>query len=167
MAFAFVSTLHRQAVYVIRGSEPPAIWYRVNEPNGHKILPDGTHLIAAKGGIHHVGRDGKRIEVLGRQLAAPNDLALDGDGGVYVSAPAERESDQQARRSGIFYLDSKWSLHKVSDGFCYPNGIVVRPDGRALLVNDSCTRQIYEFQIAAPGTVGGKHVVAEFPDARL
>ncbi len=163
---AFVSTLHREAVYVIRGRDAPTIWYRVNEPNGHKILPDKTHLVAAKGGIHHVTREGKRIEVLGQQLATPNDLALDGDAGIYVSAPAEREPDQQARRSGIYYLDSKRSLHKVADDFCYPNGIVVRPDGRALLVNDSCTRQIYEFQITAPGILAGKRVVAELSDTK-
>ena len=56
---AFVSTLHRQAVYVIRGSDAPIVWYRVNEPNGHKILPDRSHLVAAKGGIHHVTREGQ------------------------------------------------------------------------------------------------------------
>lgn len=163
---AYVSGLHRSAVYRIRQKEPPAIWFRVNEPNGHKILADGSHLIAAHGGIYHVAPDARLLEILGESIATPNDLALDGDGGVYISAPAELEKDQQARRSKIYYLDWKGSVHQVADGFGYPNGIVVRPDGRALLVNDTDTRQVYELRINSPGTVTGRRVFAEFSDPK-
>ena len=34
---AFVSTLHREAVYIISGREAPRVWYRVTEPNGHRF----------------------------------------------------------------------------------------------------------------------------------
>ena len=143
---AYVSGLHRETVYRIRSNEPPTVWFRVKEPNGHKILADGSHLIAARGGIYHVGPDARLLEVLGGNIATPNDLALDGDGGAYISAPAELEKDQQERRSRIYYLDSKGSVHQVADGFRYPNGVIVRPDGRALLVNDTDTRQVYELR---------------------
>jgi gluconolactonase len=162
---AYVSLLHKEAVYRIQTSGAPTIWYRVNEPNGHKILQDGTHMIAARGGIHHVTPDGRLLKIFDENLVTPNDLAIDGDGGVYVSAPAPAESDQQKRLSGIYYLDSKRSVHRAADGFCYPNGIVVRPDGRSLLVNDSCTRQVSVFQISSPGTVTDQRVFAELPEA--
>ena len=92
---AYVSTLHRESVYVIRDPGAPEQWHRVIEPNGHKVLQDGTHLIAAKGGVHHVTPDGTLIEVLAPELATPNDLALDGDGGVYVTAPAQSDQDRE------------------------------------------------------------------------
>ncbi len=110
---------------------------------------------------------GRRLlEILGQSIATPNDLALDGDGGAYISAPAELEKDQQARRSRIYYLDSKGSVRQVADGFRYPNGLVVRPDGQALLVNDTDTRQVYELRINSPGTVTGRRVFAELADTK-
>ncbi|MCX5689916.1 MAG: SMP-30/gluconolactonase/LRE family protein [Planctomycetota bacterium] len=162
----FASTLHRESVFIIRGTSPPAVWYHAPEPNGHKVLPDGTHLLAAKGGLHHIDETGTLIEVLTPQLATPNDLALDGDGGVYISVPAESEQQRDGMQSGVYYLDSTGSVTKVAGEFCYPNGIVVRPDGRTLLVNDSCTRQIVEFQITAPGVLSGRRVWAQLPDAK-
>lgn len=163
---AFASALQKETVFVLRGSSPPAAWYRTTEPNGHKVLPDGTHLVAARGGVHHVDPDGALIEVLVSELTTPNDLALDGDGGVYVTVPAISHQDREAGRSGVYYLDSTRAVHKVADDFCYPNGIVVRPDGRSLVVNDSCNRRIYEFQITSPGVLSDRRIFAELSDAR-
>ena len=162
---AFVSELHRESVYVIRGSSPPALWHHVIEPNGHKMLQDGTHLVAARGGVHHIDPDGRLIEVLAPQLVTPNDLALDGDGGVYVTVPAASEEDGRARRSGVYYLDSARAVHRVAEDFCYPNGIAVRPDGKSLVVNDSCDRRVYEFQIDSPGVLSGRRILAELSES--
>lgn len=163
---AFVPGLHRGAVYRIGGGESPTVWFRATEPNGHKILADGSHLIAAHGGIYRVSPDARLLEILGQTIATPNDLALDGDGGVYISAPAELAKDQRANRSKIYYLDSARSLHEVAGGFRYPNGIIVRADGWALLVNDTDTRRIYELDITSPGTVTGRRVFAELDDPK-
>lgn len=163
---AYASTLHRQAVWIMRGSSPPVSWYSTIDPNGHKILPDGSHLIAAKGGIHHVDATGTLIEVLAPQLTTPNDLALDGDGGVYVTVPAVSGQEREAKQSGVFYIDSSRAVLKVAGDFCYPNGVVVRPDGKTLLVNDSCTRKIFEFQITSPGVITDRRVLAELPDPK-
>ena len=163
---AFVSVLHHQTVYTLRSSDAPAAWYRTPEPNGHKILPDGSHLLAARGGIHHVDSGGTLIKVLAPQLTTPNDLALDGDGGVYISVPAEAEQQRDSLQSGVYYLDSTGTATKVAGEFCYPNGLIVRPDGRTLLVDDSCTRQIVEFQITAPGVLSGRRLWAQLPNPK-
>lgn len=163
---AFVSVQNNETVVVIRGSAPPAVWYRTITPNGHKVLQDGTHLLAARGGVHHVDPEGKLIEVLAPELATPNDLALDGDGGVYVTVPAESDKDRKEWRSGVYYLDSSGAVHQVAGDFCYPNGIVVRSDGRMLVVNDSCNRRIHEFEITSPGVLSGRRLFAELPHSR-
>lgn len=162
---AFASVMS-ESVYVIQRFGSPAPWYQTVKPNGHKILPDGTHLVAATGGVHHVDPDGNLIEVLAPQLETPNDLALDGDGGVYITVPAASEQDRKANRSGVYYLDPTRTLHKIADDLCYPNGVVVRPDGKALLVSDSCNRRIYEFQITSPGVLTNRRLFAEISDPR-
>src|SRR5262245_49687592 len=97
----YVSLLHREGVYRVPTKDKPAKWYAVPEPNGHKILKDGSHLVAARGGVHHIAPDGRLLKILAPTVLTPNDLALDGDGGFYLSAPAPSETDRQAKRSGV------------------------------------------------------------------
>lgn len=163
---AYVSLLHRGAVYQILPGGSASIWFRVDEPNGHKVLPNGTHMIAARGGVHLVGADARLLKVFNDGMVTPNDLALDGDGGVYVSVPAETEAEQQKHLSGIHYIDAKGIVSRVAAGFCYPNGIVVRADGRALFVNDSCSRQVFVFQVASPGRITNQKLFVQFPDPK-
>lgn len=161
----YVSLLHRGAVYRLDPSGQPAVWVRLTEPNGHKVLADGAHLVAARGGVHRLSPSGERLGVISDGMVTPNDLALDGNGGVYVSVPAALRHDQRMGLSSIYYLDATGGAARVADGFCYPNGIVVRPDGRALLVNDSCARQVFLFDIQSPGVIRGRRVFAEVPDS--
>lgn len=163
---AFASVLANETVFVMRGDGPPERWYTTKEPNGHKILPDGTHVLAARGGVHHIDANGKMIAVLAPELATPNDLALDGDGGIYVTVPAESGDDRSAMRSGVYYIDAARVVRKVADGFCYPNGVAVRADGKSLVVNDSCNRRIHEFTIASPGVLTDRRLFAELPNPK-
>jgi gluconolactonase len=162
----YVSLLRRGAVYRLDSGGQLAVWLRVPEPNGHKVLADGTHLIAARGGVHRVAPSGQLLGVISAGMVTPNDIALDGNGGVYVSVPAALEDDRRQGLSSIYYLNAKGAAARVADGFCYPNGIIVRPDGQALLANDSCARQVFLFDIQSPGVLSGKRIFAEVPDAR-
>ena len=56
-------------------------WLKADNPNGHKILSDGTHLLCVKGAILHLDQDGCIIrkvstECNGAPLRAPNDITL-------------------------------------------------------------------------------------------
>lgn len=163
---AFASVVGKETVFVMRGDGPPQAWYRTTEPNGHKILPDGTHVLAARGGVHHLDASGKLIEVFAPELATPNDLALDGDGGIYVTVPAKSSDDRNAMRSGVYYIDAARVVRRVADGFCYPNGVAVRADGKSLVVNDSCNRKVYEFTITSPGVLAERRLFAELPNPK-
>src|SRR6478736_227600 len=68
--FAYASLLHSGQVVRLRFGSPPQVWARVVEPNGHRILPDGTHLIAAKGAVLRLGSDGRLLDTLASQFGA-------------------------------------------------------------------------------------------------
>jgi gluconolactonase len=144
-------------------------WAKTLAPNGHKILADGTHLVC-DGNAHavlHLDVNGKQLEPAakecdGKPLRAPNDLSLDTPhGGFYFTDPAN--SDEKNPNGTVFYVDSRGTTRIVADGLAYPNGIVLRPDGKTLLVGESWKNRILGYPVLGPGRVGPLTVFAELP----
>src|SRR2546425_1028682 len=80
----------QHAVYQLRPGLQPTMWLSLRIPNGHKVLRDGTHVVAGDGVILHVAPDGGLLDSLtsdgfGRPLRRPNDIALDANGRLYVA----------------------------------------------------------------------------------
>jgi gluconolactonase len=168
---AYVSLPHRDAVLRVPPGGTPEHWLMLDGPNGHRILPDGSHLIATRLGVLHVAPDGRLLDTVpvgspGSALLIPNDIALDGHGGFYVTAPADREEDR-ATSSRVFYVDAAWQVREAASGFAYPNGIVVRVDGRVLFVNDGGSNAVYRFDIAGPGDLRNQALFARLPDSGM
>jgi gluconolactonase len=138
-------------------------------PNGHKILGDGTHLIC-DGDLHamlHVSADGK---VLGKAsdkcgdkpLRGPNDLSLDtANNGFYFTDPGG--SDDKKLIGTIHYVDGKGVTHLCAEGLAFPNGIVLTPDGKRLLVGESKKNRILEYPVESPGKLGPMKVLCDLP----
>ena len=156
------------SVYRIRPGRAPEPWLPVRVPNGHKVLGDGTHVVAGDGVVLHVAQDGRVINSLmadrtGTPLHHPNDIALDGHGGFYVTDPGSGDPDHRDGR--VFYVDSAWTVSVGAEGFCFPNGLVVRADGRALYLGDGCDGGLYLLAIAEPGRLGRREVLATVSDS--
>jgi gluconolactonase len=166
----FASIRNPHAVVRLRPGRPPETWLALHIPNGHKILPDGTHWVAGDGALVHVSPQGQVLDSLatgpaGRPLRRPNDIALDGNGGLYFTDPGATEDEWKHRRGQVLYLDRRLTITIVADSFCYPNGVVVRADGRALYLDDSCDSRVYALPILAAGRLGAPRVFATLPDS--
>ena len=138
-------------------------------PNGHKVLADGTHLIC-DGDLHavlHVSAEGKILgkasEKCGdKPLRGPNDLTLDvANKGFYFTDPGG--SDDKKLIGTIHYVDAKGVTHLCAEGLAFPNGIVLTPDGKRLLVAESKKNRVLEYPIEMPGKLGPLKVFAELP----
>jgi gluconolactonase len=144
-------------------------WAETGAPNGHKILADGTHLIcdAERHAVLHLDVDGKELAPAatvsdGKPLRAPNDLTLDpSTGGVYFTDPAS--SDEKNADGSIHFIDAGRKTHTIGTGFAFPNGIVIRPGGRELLVGESKRNRILAFPVLAPGKLGEPKVLVDLP----
>ncbi len=139
-------------------------WARSAQPNGHRILADGTHLVAdgAEHAVLRFGRDGKRLAPLtmsdGSALIAPNDLTLDDSGGVYFTDP--RDSQIGSARGTVHYVDRAGVVTTVARRLAWPNGIAVDPSGAWLYVNESVSGRVLRYAIRAPGRLGAVEVFA-------
>lgn len=141
-------------------------------PNGHKVLADGTHLICdgAKHCVWHVGADGKIIgkassECNGKELRGPNDLTLDtANGGFYFTDPGG--SDDKKPIGTVHHVSKAGKTTLVAGGLAFPNGIVLTPDGKRLLVAESKKNRILEYPVESPGKVGKMRVLADLPEKK-
>lgn len=138
-------------------------------PNGHKILGDGAHLVC-DGDLHavlHVSAAGKIIgkasdKCGGKELRAPNDLSLDvAHNGFYFTDPGG--SDDKKPIGTVHYVDGKGLTHLCAEGLAFPNGIVLTPDGKRLLVGESKKNRILEYPVESPGKLGPMKVLCDLP----
>ncbi len=151
------------------GPKKTDIWAKTGAPNGHKILADGTHLIcdASQHAVLHLDDEARELapeSVMsdGKTLRGPNDLTLDtASGGVYFTDPGESSLEKPI--GTVHYIDSKRITHTVAIGLAFPNGIVLRPGGKELLVGESKKNRILAFPVLAPGKLGEPKVLVDLP----
>lgn len=145
-------------------------WAKLRSPNGHKVLADGTHLVC-DGGFNAVLRldaEGKLLGQAssmcdGQPLRGPNDLTLDQiNGGFYFTDPGG--SDDKKLIGTIHYVDKAGRTHLVDKGLAFPNGIVLTPDGKKLLVAESKKNRVLVYEVQSPGKVGPLKVFADLPE---
>ncbi|HKP87217.1 MAG TPA: SMP-30/gluconolactonase/LRE family protein [Blastocatellia bacterium] len=165
---AYISDTQNGTIYRVAMDGRATAWAKTGAPNGHKILADDTHLVC-DGNDHAVLRldPGGRVlgkassECDGQPLRAPNDLTLDREGGFYFTDPGG--SDEKNPIGTVHYVDANGKTHLVAQGLAFPNGIVLRPDGKSLLVGESKYNHILVYDVLAPGKVGPKRVFADLP----
>lgn len=145
-----------------------SIWAETGAPNGHKVLADGTHLVcdASRHAVLHLDANGKIIgkasaECNGKPLRGPNDLSLDPKGGFYFTDPGG--SDDRKLIGTVHYVDPQGKTHLVAEGLAFPNGIVLRPGGKELLVAESRRNRVLAYEVSSPGKVGPMKVFADLP----
>jgi gluconolactonase len=162
----YVSDTQHGTIYTIARDGTTRLWATTTAPNGHKILADGTHLVCDKGAVLHLDASGKRLpdaltECDGKPLRAPNDLTIDPAGGFYFTDPGG--SDVKNPIGTVHYVDRQGKAHRVAQGLAFPNGIVLRPDGKTLLVGESGHNRILAFPVLSPGKLGTQRTFARLP----
>jgi gluconolactonase len=166
---AYISDTQNGTVYRVTSDGSATVWAKTGAPNGHKILPDGTHLVC-DGSQHAVLRldaagkvlDKASSECDGKPLRAPNDLSLDPKGGFYFTDPGG--SGDKNPIGTVHYVDPKGKTHLVAEGLAFPNGVVLRPGGKTLLIGESGFNRVLIYDVLSPGKVGPMKVFATLPE---
>jgi sugar lactone lactonase YvrE len=141
---------------------------------GHAIgwLPDDRLLVTGEHLIRHE-RDGSVVVHADLSAISPygwSELTIDGRGNIYVNSigfdfdaeMTERVKDPTRSPTGVIALVTPdGSARKVADGIAFPNGMVVTPDNRTLIVSESFTRRLLAFDISSDGTLTRRRVWAE------
>jgi sugar lactone lactonase YvrE len=140
---------------------------------GHSIgwLPDGRLLVTGDRLRRHEpdGSVSVHVDLAPISEHLWSEMTIDGRGNIYVnsigfdfSEMAERVQDPSKSATGVIALITPdGAARKVADGIAFPNGMVVTPDNRTLIVSESFTGKLLAFDIADDGKLARRRVWAE------
>jgi sugar lactone lactonase YvrE len=135
-------------------------------PSGLGWLPDGSLLIVSMSDRRLLRYDGGKLAEHAdlSQLAAfdCNDMVVDANGRAYVgSFGFDLHNRAEFRAAGLICVEADGSARSVAEEIGFPNGTVITPDSRTLVVAESFARKLTAFTIAPNGDLGERRVWAE------
>lgn len=142
------------------------IWAKVDGANGHKIMPDNTHIVAAKNSVVQLDANGKLLKVVakefkGKPLQYPNDVTIDPQGGFYFTDSGD--SNPQNPNGTVYHVDTTGKINQVVTGLAFANGLLLTPDRKQLFVNESNRNRVLVYDVLSQGLVGPQKVFALLP----
>lgn len=137
--------------------------------NGACFLQSGK-LVSCRGTALDVVRwkdDGTVDQVLassydGKPFNGPNDLAISRTGWIYFTDPNFDLRDNQPE--GVYALSPSGDLTRIDEGIWRPNGIILTPDEKTLIINGTKQRELIAYDVADDGSVSGRRVFAQVRD---
>ena len=134
--------------------------------SGLGFLPDGTLLAVSMldRRLIAIGMDGSQrihADLSGLSGSFINDMVVDGRGRAYVGS-RNGGSPESATDSLILVLPDGTS-RVAAERMVSPNGAVITPDGRSLIVAETAVGRLVRFSIAPDGSLDDRAVLAEHP----
>ncbi len=126
-------------------------------------LPDGRLLVTGQDLLRREP-DGSLVthaDLSGLSRYGWNEIVVDGRGNVYVNSIGFRFGEEEFRPGIIALVRPDGSARQVADGLAFPNGMVVTPDNRTLIVAESFTGRLTAFDVAADGGLSNRRVWAD------
>lgn len=144
-----------------------------NQPSGLGWLPDGTMLIVSMKDrkLLKLAEDGL-IEHADLSSVAGyhcNDMVVSDNGRAYVGNFGYNHYEEPVEKTAnLARVDPDGSVHCAATGLHFPNGSVITPDGKTLVVGETRGNCLTAWNIATDGSLS-KHRVwadlgANFPD---
>ena len=145
------------------------------QPSGLGWLPDGRMLIVSMTDRLLLRLEGDALVVHADLSAIAtfhcNDMVVDEIGRAYVGNfgfdldAAETSGDfagalAEYEGATIARVDPDGSVHTAATGMCFPNGSVITPDGRTMILAESMARRLTAFDIAVDGTLSNQRLWA-------
>jgi sugar lactone lactonase YvrE len=154
---------------------------QTGKANGLMFTPAGA-LLACEGGARRITRQERGSETVtalaetldGKPYNAPNDLDIDGKGGIYFTDPGygRKPEEMPLGVEGVYYATPNKDRSKpanvirVIDDLVRPNGVLVSNDKTTLYVVDNGTNSLWSYAIQPDGTVANGRKLCHFDPAK-
>jgi sugar lactone lactonase YvrE len=158
------------AVDLDGGADPQTVTNVPAQPSGLGWMPDGSMLVVSMRDRRVLrARDGGAPEAhADLSELAPwhlNDMVVDGRGRAFVgNFGFDLMSGAPIRTAGIIRVDADGSATVVADDLAFPNGTVILPDARTLVVAETLGGRLTAFDLGDDGSLSNRRVWAKLSD---
>jgi hypothetical protein len=125
-------------------------------------LPDGRLLVTGDG-LRRREPNGTLVQHVDLSALGGdwNELVVDGRGNIYVNGGISFEPGEGDPPGLIALVTPDGLVRQVADALAFPNGMVVTPDNRTLIVAESFAGKLTAFDIAADGSLSNRRTWAD------
>jgi len=156
----FCNWIDRQVVAVGPDGTPQVMPARGDRPMGYSIdwLPDGRLLITGDK-LRRQEPDGSMTTHAGQ---GANEIVVDRRGNIYLNGADFDFAGGEAPKPGyIKLITPDGELRQVAGDIQFPNGMVITPDNRTLIISESFAGRLTAFDIDADGGLSNRRVFAD------
>ena len=139
------------------------------QPSGIGWLPDGTPLVVSMHDRRVLRIDDLTVHADLAELCDwhANDMVVAGDGRAYVGNFGFELEGGEPRPTKLVRVDPDGSAGVAADGLLFPNGSVITPDRRTLIVGETFGRRYTAFTIGADGSLADRRMWADLRAASI
>ncbi|MEX2236815.1 MAG: SMP-30/gluconolactonase/LRE family protein [Dehalococcoidia bacterium] len=139
------------------------------QPSGLGWMPDGSLLIVSMLDRKLLRLADGRLEEhadLSSLAGGPlNDMVVDGQGRAYVgNFGFDLSAGEPFQTTNLILVEPGGEARTVAADLRFPNGTVITPDGRTMIVAETFGSRLSAFDVAADGSLGERRTFAEIPD---
>jgi sugar lactone lactonase YvrE len=166
----YFSDIHGHAIYRIGAGGREVVARIDDRVSGLGFTPDGgilavsmldRRLIAvAPDGAQRVHAD---LSSLSRQFI--NDMVVDAKGRAYVGS--RNGGGPAARSDSLIFVDTDGTTAVMADDMVSPNGTVIRPDGKTLIIAETAAGLLTRFAIREDGTLHDRGIFCAHPGLHM
>lgn len=166
------SDMHANTVYTVdmAGDLQTIVTLDNDQPSGLGWLPDGRLLIVSmtqrKLLVFSDGELGEFADLSGLATFHCNDMVTDSQGRSYVgNFGFDLHSGSESAKAAMVLVQSDGSTEIAAEGLDFPNGTVITPDGKTLIVGESFGARLTAFDIQDNGSLTNRRVWAQMEGA--
>jgi sugar lactone lactonase YvrE len=138
------------------------------QPSGLGWLPDGRLLVVSMRDRRVLRQEADGRLVTHADLSSiatghANDMVVDAQGRAYVgNFGFDLMGGGTPQTSKLARVDPDGSVHAVASDMCFPNGSMITPDGKTLIVGETMGNRLSAFDIQPDGALGARRDWATF-----
>ncbi len=141
-------------------------------PSGLGWMPDGSLLVVSMEDRKLLRlRDGSvstHADLSSLAKGRCNDMVVDAEGRAYVgNFGFDLHGGEKSRPTDLICVDPDGSSRIVASDLVFPNGTVITPDGKTLVVGESFTGRLTAFDVGPNGDLSNRRVWADLPNGAV
>ncbi len=150
----------------LEGGRPDTVVHVPNRPSGLGFDPDGRLLVVSmndKKLLRHVDTGLEEVADMSALAGGPcNDMVVDAKGRAYVgNFGFDTFGGAPQQDTVLILVTPEGEVRAVADGLAFPNGTVVTPDGKTLIVGESRGLRLTAFDIEEDGSLSNRRLWAD------